>query len=131
MMRGRGFFGRLPIALLVSGLLGLAPAAARKPPPKAKPKPAATEPAERVVAPARDSPPKRVAEEPVAPAAGGREVVQRESRIEFDERLVQGQTAAGAIYLFQRGESEFRSMVKLPESFRERTVRGLLREVKR
>ena len=62
-----------------------------------------------------------------APApAPAREVVQRESHIEFDERLVQGQTAAGAIYLFQRGESEFKSMVKLPESFRDRTVRPLL-----
>ena len=53
-------------------------------------------------------------------------MVQRESHIEFDERLVQGQTAAGAIYLFQRGESEFRSMVRLPDSFRERTVRPVL-----
>lgn len=64
---------------------------------------------------------------PVAPVkAGGREAVQRESHIEFDERLVQGQTAAGAIYLFSRGESEFRSMVRLPPSFRERTVRQIL-----
>lgn len=61
-----------------------------------------------------------------APAAPAREVVHRESHIEFDERLVQGQTAAGAIYLFQRGGSEFRSMVKLPESFRDRTVRPIL-----
>jgi hypothetical protein len=56
----------------------------------------------------------------------GRSVVQRESHIEFDERLVQGQSAAGAIYLFQRGQSEFRSMVKPPDNFRERTVRPIL-----
>ena len=56
----------------------------------------------------------------------GRDVVQRESKIEFDERLVQGQTASGVIYLFQRGESEFRSMVQVPDSFRERTVSKLL-----
>jgi hypothetical protein len=47
---------------------------------------------------------------------------ERESRIEFDERLVQGQTASGAIYLFQRGESEFLSMVRVPSTFRERTM---------
>ena len=61
-----------------------------------------------------------------APAGGARQTVQRESHIEFDERLVQGQTAAGAIYLFQRGESEFRSMVRMPESFRDRSVRPIL-----
>ena len=65
---------------------------------------------------------------PPPPPATPKEAAQRESRIEFDERLVQGQTAAGAIYLFQRGESEFRSMVKLPESFRDRTVDPVLHD---
>jgi hypothetical protein len=54
---------------------------------------------------------------------GSREVVRRESRIEFDERLVQGQRASGAIYLFQREESDFRSMVEPPSSFIQRTIR--------
>jgi hypothetical protein len=53
-------------------------------------------------------------------------VVERESRIEFDARLVQGQTAAGAIYLFQRGGSEINSMVRVPSSFHEQTIRGVL-----
>jgi hypothetical protein len=53
---------------------------------------------------------------------------QRESRIEFDERLVQGQTAAGAVYLFSRGEPEFHSMVKIPDSFRQNTVRTIYPE---
>ena len=66
------------------------------------------------------------ASEAAANHDAARATVQRESHIEFDDRLVQGQTAAGAIYLFQRGESEFRSMIKLPESFRDRTVRQLL-----
>jgi hypothetical protein len=57
--------------------------------------------------------------------SSAREVVQRESRIEFDERLVQGQTASGAVYLFQRGEAEFHSMVNVPTAFRDRTVRQL------
>jgi len=51
-----------------------------------------------------------------------REVVERESHIEFDERAVRGQTAAGAIYLFQRAPSEFKTIVQVPESFRARTV---------
>ena len=73
------------------------------------------------------SPVEPLRDKPLPSGAGSaRDVVQRESHIEFDERLVQGQTAAGAIYLFQRGESEFRSMVKLPESFRDRTVQPLL-----
>jgi hypothetical protein len=49
-------------------------------------------------------------------------VVEHESHIEFDERLVHGQTAAGAIYLFQRAPSEFKSVVQPPESFRARTT---------
>jgi hypothetical protein len=61
-------------------------------------------------------------------AAADREVVKRESRIEFDERLVQGQTAAGAIYLFQRSEGELHSMVHVPESFQDRTLRTVFPE---
>jgi hypothetical protein len=86
--------------------------------------PVADTPAPAAAAPSRA--PSR-AEAPVRGGAGGqREVVQRESKIEFDERMVQGQTASGAIYLFQRGDSEFRSMVDMPSSFRDRTVRELL-----
>jgi hypothetical protein len=57
-----------------------------------------------------------------APAATGHQVVERESHIEFDERMVRGQSAAGAIYLFNRQPSEFKSIVKVPESFRDRTT---------
>ena len=58
-----------------------------------------------------------------APASsGGHDVVERESRIEFDERMVRGQTASGAIYLFQRSPSEFKSIVTVPDSFRSRTT---------
>jgi hypothetical protein len=58
-----------------------------------------------------------------APASsGGHDVVQRESNIEFDERSVRGQTAAGAIYLFQRSPSEFKSIIKVPDTFRPRTT---------
>lgn len=79
-------------------------------------------------APAAATPAREVADDP-APAPRGkgaaRDVIQRESRIEFDERMVKGQTAAGAIYLFERGPSEMKSMVNVPEGFRRRTVSGL------
>ncbi len=57
-----------------------------------------------------------------AQAASAHEVVERESHIEFDERMVRGQSAAGAIYLFRRAPSEFKSIVQAPDSFRERTT---------
>jgi hypothetical protein len=62
---------------------------------------------------------------PRAGAGSGHEVVEHESRIEFDERMVRGQTAAGAIFLFQRTPSELKSIVEIPTSFRERTVEVL------
>jgi hypothetical protein len=56
-----------------------------------------------------------------APATA-HQVVERESHIEFDERMVRGQSAAGAIYLFNRSPNEFKSIVKVPEGFRPRTI---------
>ncbi|MCC6809076.1 MAG: hypothetical protein IT381_16730 [Deltaproteobacteria bacterium] len=60
--------------------------------------------------------------------APSREVIKRESKIEFDERVVQGQRAQGAVYLFQRAESRFTSLVKTPSTFRERTVKTVFGE---
>ena len=54
-----------------------------------------------------------------------RESVRQESRIEFDERMLRGQSAAGVIYLFQRTPSDWKSIVEVPDSFRERTVNVL------
>jgi hypothetical protein len=54
-----------------------------------------------------------------------RESARQESRIEFDERMLRGQSAAGVIYLFQRTPSEWKSIVEVPDSFRERTVNVL------
>jgi hypothetical protein len=51
-----------------------------------------------------------------------RESVRQESRIEFDERMLRGQSAAGVIYLFQRSPSDWKSIVEVPDSFRARTV---------
>ncbi len=45
------------------------------------------------------------------------------TRIEFDERLIQGQTKkANSIYIFKRQQSEIRSLVKRSRSFRKRIV---------
>jgi hypothetical protein len=51
-----------------------------------------------------------------------REAVRQESRIEFDERMLRGQSAAGVIYLFQRTPSDWKSIVEVPDSFRARTT---------
>lgn len=85
-------------------------------------------PAGRKGAPAPKGKPRgKTTDEVAKPSAatggrGGNEVVERESHIEFDERMVRGQTAAGAIYLFQRAPSEFKSVVQPPDSFRSRTT---------
>jgi len=45
------------------------------------------------------------------------------TRIDFDDRLIQGQTnKSGAVYLYDRKELKQRSMVKMRESFREEIV---------
>ncbi len=50
--------------------------------------------------------------------------LQRGERVEFDTRLIQGQTAkAGAVYLFARVSTNLKSMVKERSSFREKVVR--------
>jgi hypothetical protein len=54
-----------------------------------------------------------------------RESARQESRIEFDERMLRGQSASGVIYLFQRTPSDWKSIVEVPHSFRERTVNVL------
>jgi hypothetical protein len=45
------------------------------------------------------------------------------TRIDFDDRLIQGQTnKSGAVYLYDRKELKTRSMVKKRETFREEIV---------
>ncbi|MEQ9498963.1 MAG: hypothetical protein RIT81_18935 [Deltaproteobacteria bacterium] len=46
------------------------------------------------------------------------------TRIDFDDRLIQGQTnKSGAVYLFDRKETGISSMVKRRKSFRHLTIR--------
>ena len=86
---------------------------------KSKPASAPKKPPKQPPAVATDS---TESAKPGAAAGAGHEVVEHESRIEFDERMVRGQTAAGAIFLFQRTPSDLKSIVEIPTSFRERTV---------
>ena len=45
------------------------------------------------------------------------------TRIDFDDRLIQGQTnKSGAVYLYDRKELKTRSMIKTRDSFREEIV---------
>ena len=48
------------------------------------------------------------------------------TRIDFDDRLIQGQTnKSGAVYLYDRKELKTRSMIKKRESFRDEIVGSL------
>lgn len=129
------------LALLLLGLLALAPpaladsksrrggakssrggkrAAAKAPAP---PPPAAPAPERKVV---EEAP--RPAGKAPAPAQKGEEErdLKRGERVEFDGRLIEGQTAAsGAIYLFERLPSELRSMVTERRSYRREVLETL------
>lgn len=63
---------------------------------------------------------------PAAPAtasAGGAPPQRGPTRIDFDDRLIQGQTnKSGAVYLYDRKELKQRSMIKRRETFREEIV---------
>ena len=48
------------------------------------------------------------------------------TRIDFDDRLIQGQTnKSGAVYLYDRKELKTRSMIKRRENFREEIIGSL------
>jgi hypothetical protein len=60
---------------------------------------------------------------PPATAAAGAPPQRGPTRIDFDDRLIQGQTnKSGAVYLYDRKELKQRSMIKKRESFREEIV---------
>jgi len=120
---------RVAAILLCTFIAGSAVAKSKPKPAPKKPAPAAAPAPAPVDTPAPVARPAAAA--PAPRPANAREVVKQESKIEFDERIVQGQRASGAIYLFQRGESEFRSLVQVPTSFTYRTVEIVLPEDKR
>lgn len=67
--------------------------------------------------------------EPAAPAAsesGPGPAVRGPTRIDFDDRLIQGQSnKSGAVYLYDRKELKIRSMIKKRENFRDEIVGSL------
>ena len=75
--------------------------------------------------PEREAPPPRAEVPPTPPpATDDTRELRRGERVEFDARLIQGQTAkAGAVYLFERVSSNLRSMVRGRKSFRDKIVR--------
>jgi hypothetical protein len=112
----------LPISLPVQAD-PTTPAAAPKPKKKAPPKPAAPPPKPKAAAAPKDTP--ADVPKPSSGASTAHAVVEHESRIEFDERMVRGQSAAGAIFLFQRTPSDLKSIVEVPDTFRPKTVEML------
>ncbi len=108
----------VPVPVAGKGKAKAKPPVAPPPPHKSKPA-AAPKEAAKPAAPETAGPSKVAKPEPARTA---HEVVEHESRIEFDERMVKGQSAAGAIFLFQRTPSEFKSIVEVPDSFRVKTV---------
>ncbi|MEW5740897.1 MAG: hypothetical protein AB1938_18400 [Myxococcota bacterium] len=58
--------------------------------------------------------------------SGGAPGVRGPTRIDFDDRLIQGQTnKSGAVYLYDRKELKIRSMIKKRENFRDEIVGSL------
>ena len=51
------------------------------------------------------------------------------TRVNFDERLIKGQTTkAGSVYIFDRQQSEVRSLVNRKRSFRHKILRTVFEE---
>ncbi len=112
MSRSRWILG----AVAVLATLALAPAAEAKP----RKKPAAAKKA------SKKPPAVKLRAEPVAesaPASTGAAPTRGPTRIDFDDRLIQGQTnKSGAVYLYDRKELKQRSMIQTRESFRDEIV---------
>ena len=63
---------------------------------------------------------------PAAAESGGAPSVRGPTRIDFDDRLIQGQSnKSGAVYLYDRKELKIRSMIKKRENFRDEIVGSL------
>jgi hypothetical protein len=51
------------------------------------------------------------------------------TRVNFDERLIKGQTTkAGSVYIFDRQESEIRSLVDRKRNFRQKIIKTVFEE---
>lgn len=109
------------ILLAISALVMIAASSADAAPKKKAPPAAAVK---RPSAPVNNSP-----APDTAPAANGDasgSSVRGPTRIDFDDRLIQGQTnRSGAVYLYDRKELKIRSMIKKRENFRDEIIGSL------
>jgi hypothetical protein len=93
------------------------------PAPRKKPAAPAPAAAPRKATPAPAAVPPGGDAAPAAADAGGAPATRGPTRIDFDDRLIQGQTnKSGAVYLYDRKELKVRSMIKKRENFREEIV---------
>jgi hypothetical protein len=61
-----------------------------------------------------------------APTTGTAPQTRGPTRIDFDDRLIQGQTnKSGAVYLYDRKELNVKSMIKKRDNFRDEIVSSL------
>jgi hypothetical protein len=91
-----------------------------KPPKKAPRAPAASAPVPAAAPAAAEAAPSGGGD------SGGAPGVRGPTRIDFDDRLIQGQSnKSGAVYLYDRKELKIRSMIKKRENFREEIVGSL------
>lgn len=116
------------LIVLVLAVTAAAPALAA---PKKKPAPAA--PAKKpAAAPTPSGIPSRATptdEAAPAEASAAPPTTRGPTRIDFDDRLIQGQSnKSGAVYLYDRKELKVRSMIKKRETFREEIVGSLYDE---
>ncbi len=77
--------------------------------------------------PAAAVPEKAPTARPAASEAPAGPSLRRSTRIEFDARLVRGEKASGAVYLFHRSPRRFPSLVDLRRGYLERITRPVLR----
>lgn len=100
----------------------------KKPPasaPAKKPLAAPSAPAKKPLALPMNPAPSAVEASPAQESSAAPQV-RGPTRIDFDDRLIQGQSnKSGAVYLYDRKELKIRSMIKKRENFREEIVGSL------
>ncbi len=113
-----------PILFVISMLVVLFANSVDAAGPKKK-SPAASAPAKRPAAPSNTPAPEAAASSGGGDSGGGAQV-RGPTRIDFDDRLIQGQSnKSGAVYLYDRKELKVRSMIKKRENFRDEIVGSL------
>jgi hypothetical protein len=111
------------MALLMLGFPALGAPKAKGKPAKAAPAAPQGQPKQPPDVKVRGTPNETAA---AAPAEGAPPPTRGPTRIDFDDRLIQGQTnKSGAVYLYDRKELKTKSMIKTRDSFRDEIVGSL------